>query len=110
MVIIQIKALRKLGILATTIYPFVFVANTRRFLAEPMNIFHEQVHARQQIEMLIVPFYVWYIIEFAIRACRVGWSRAYYRISFEQEAFANEHDPGYAKNRKLFGWVKFLKN
>lgn len=28
---------------------------------------HERIHTRQQIEMLVLPFYLWYIVEWLIR-------------------------------------------
>ena len=57
--------------------------------------------------MLYVPFYLWYIVEYLIRL--LGKGDAYRNISFEQEAYSNEKDMNYLKNRKHFSWFKYLK-
>lgn len=78
---------------------------------------HEHIHTMQMREMLYVPFYLWYGIEYVIRF--FGWSfgkknpyrpndRPYYRMSFEREAYANEHDVHYPKTRKHFSWLKYI--
>lgn len=54
---------------------------------------HEHIHTMQMREMLYVPFYMWYGIEYVIR---------FFAWSFEIEAYANEHDIDYPKTRKHF--------
>jgi hypothetical protein len=56
--------------------------------------------------MLIVPFYLWYGIEWLIRGAN---NNAYRNISFEQEAYDNGDNLLYLKKRKLFYWVKYLR-
>lgn len=56
--------------------------------------------------LLVAPavYYVWYVLEWL---CKLPSGNAYRSISFEQEAYANEHDPNYSENRELFsGWMK----
>lgn len=67
---------------------------------------HERVHTAQMKEMLYVGFYVWYFIEWLIRL--FGNGNAYRNISFEREAFDNDDDLTYLKNRKRFAWWKYL--
>lgn len=70
---------------------------------------HEETHSRQQKEMLILPFFVWYALEFTIRLCQYrNWHDAYRNISFEREAYANEYDMGYLSTRKHFAWFNYL--
>ena len=77
------------------------------------TIRHESIHTEQMREMLYVPFYVWYITEWAIRSVAWGFGKKqndspYYRMGFEKEAYANEHDKEYLKNRKPYAWLKYL--
>ena len=67
---------------------------------------HEQIHTRQMLEMLVIGFYLWYIVEWLIRCPRKG--NAYRRISFEREAYAHEHDLQYLQHRKPFAWWRYL--
>ena len=78
---------------------------------------HEHIHTMQMREMLYVPFYLWYGIEYVIRF--FGWSfkkknpyhpndKPYDRMSFEREAYGNEHDVYYPKTRKHFSWFKYI--
>lgn len=68
---------------------------------------HETIHFRQQIEMLFVFFFLWYIIEYIVKRIRYG-SSAYDNISFEREAYSFEDSPGYLEKRKIWAWIKFL--
>ena len=59
--------------------------------------------------MLIIPFYLQYGIEWLIRLIRYRNTRkAYKTISFEQEAYNNERNAEYIKNRKYYAWIKYL--
>lgn len=77
---------------------------------------HERIHTMQMREMLYVPFYLWYGIEYVIRF--LGWcfekkpcdpnDKPYNRMSFEKEAYDNEHNVYYLKTRKHFSWLKYI--
>lgn len=69
---------------------------------------HEKIHWRQQMEMLIIFFYLWYIIEWIIRIF-INGKKAYVSLSFEREANANEYDFNYLNNRKPYSWLKYMK-
>lgn len=71
---------------------------------------HEKIHSIQQKEMLILPFFLWYCIEFLIRWIiqRQYPRKVYRRISFEQEAYKKECDLSYLKNRKPYSWFKYI--
>ncbi len=72
---------------------------------------HERIHTAQQRELLFVPFYILYIIEWMVRLVMYGnGKKAYYNISFEREAYRNGHDLSYLKNRKLYSWLKYFRN
>ena len=70
---------------------------------------HEKIHLRQQLELLIMPFYVWYVLEY-------GWFRflkkythtqAYYALRFEREAYAHDDDPAYLPNRPFWNFRRY---
>jgi len=70
---------------------------------------HESIHIKQQQEMLVIPFYLWYGLEWFLKIFRYGSAtKAYRKISFEQEAYTNELDKTYLQNRKRYAWLKFI--
>lgn len=71
---------------------------------------HEEIHSRQQKEMLVLPFFLWYGIEFLVRLVQYrDWIMAYRNISFEREAYANERRIDYLSQRKAWAFVKYIK-
>lgn len=69
------------------------------------TINHEKIHWKQQMEMLIVPFYLWYSVEWLLKI-PINGKKAYMSISFEREAYSNDHNLGYISTRKHFAWFK----
>lgn len=68
---------------------------------------HEDIHTAQMKELLYLPFYVIYFLEWAARLFINGPKKAYENISFEKEAYEHERDFEYLKNRKHFAqWRK----
>lgn len=96
------------GYLGMSVFPFIFLKN--KFLkSNVILINHERIHLRQQLEMLIIPFYIIYCVEFLIRLFRLRkWHQAYRSISFEKEAYLNEKDLNYLKSRSLFSFLKYM--
>lgn len=68
---------------------------------------HEEIHTAQMKELLYVPFYILYGLFWLIRVLTPPFSTAYYDISFEQEAYDNQDDLDYLKNRKPYAWLKY---
>jgi len=96
------------GYSGLTIYPFVFL-KTKALANDKFLINHERIHLRQQIELLIFPFYLWYIIEFLIRLYYYKtWHLAYKNISFERESYSNENNLNYLKTRSIWGFMKYI--
>lgn len=95
---------------AITLYPFIFI----RYPQDKHNrrlINHENIHIRQQIELLVLPFYVLYLVEYSISRLKgLNHYQAYLNISFEREAFTHEHDPHYLRQRRRFAFWKYRKN
>lgn len=72
-------------------------------------IYHEKIHYRQQMEMFVVPFFAWYLIEFLIRLLvKRNWMQAYFNISFEREAYENEKNLTYLRDRKFWFFLNYL--
>ena len=97
------------------IFPFIFVRKELAHKFTEISENHETIHFKQQIELLIVGFYLWYIIEYFLRLCKF-WVKgkqantviAYRNISFEREAYSNQNNLSYLKNRKPYSWLKYL--
>lgn len=96
------------GFRGLTVFPFVFL----KFRVDKDNtvfINHERIHLRQQTELLILPFFVWYVLEFLFNLLKYNnKNHAYRNISFEREAYSNETNLEYLKNRKFFSFWKYL--
>lgn len=105
MFLIVSKYLVPKGYGGIAIFPFVFFRSKSQ-LQDVVSVNHEKIHLRQQAEMFVLPFFIWYVLEFLIRIMRYrNWDKAYRNICFEREAYANESDPSYLQQRK---WWKFL--
>ena len=76
----------------------------------PRDINHEKIHTAQMKEMGYIFFYLWYLIEYLIiRVFHKKQGNAYHDISFEEEAYTNQYNYSYLKNRKHYAWIKFIK-
>lgn len=108
MILIVFKYLTPRGFKGLTFFPFVFFRNKEDVL-DKVVINHEKIHLRQQIELLILPFFIWYGTEFLVK-----WiiyrerNLAYRNISFEREAYENEKDPNYLEQRSFWGFLKYV--
>lgn len=91
------------GYKSITIWPFIF---TRSELKD-VDLNHERIHGRQQAEMLVLPFFIWYGIEYLIRM--ILGKNVYKNISFEREAYENDENMEYLKHRKLWKWLSYIK-
>ena len=96
---------------------------------------HESIHSVQILECLIIAlifillltiifnisawwmllsvpaFYIFYGIEYIIiRLCNIKdkQSQIYHEVSFEEEAYNNEYNLTYLKERKILSWIKYL--
>ena len=107
MIIVSDRALRFFGIFfggsegirGLAFWPFIFISSKTVIDDELIN--HERIHLRQQLELLILPFYVWYLIAL--------YRKGYMGISFEKEAYANDADLTYLKKRRIFAFLKYMK-
>ena len=92
-----------------SLWPFVVIRH-KKLLRDRTLFNHERIHLRQQVEMLVIPFYFCYLLEFLVRYIYYGNAfTAYKNISFEREAYAEENHENYLKKRRFWAFVKFLK-
>lgn len=108
MIIICQKPLKRLKINGIALFPFIFI---RKFEDKQNNILinHEKIHLRQQLELLVIFFYIFYILEYYYWLLKLkNKDLAYRRISFEREAYSNESDLNYLKKRKFWSFWKYL--
>lgn len=108
MILIVSKYLIPKGFRGLTVFPLVFLksADSKSNL---VLLNHEKIHLRQQLELLILPFFVWYFLEFLYLLIKYKERNSAYRnISFEREAYANEKDLYYIKQRSFWRFLKYL--
>ncbi|MEP3836457.1 MAG: hypothetical protein ABJM36_02365 [Algibacter sp.] len=98
------------GYTGMTVYPFVFLKSAD-LKTNLVLINHEKIHLKQQVELLIIPFYVFYILEFLIRLLQYrNWQKAYRNISFEREAYCNQFNLEYISGRSIWSFLKYLRH
>ena len=98
------------GFKAMNLFGVLFVRNDIKTPMNEIDINNEAIHSEQYKEMLWIPFLIWYGIEWFIKIFIYGDThKAYRNISFEREAYQNEHDLEYLSNRKRYRWFKLIK-
>jgi len=118
------------GFKAINLFGFVFARKGSVIDEKTLN--HEAIHTAQIRELTFVsliigqffawetaagviinlvvmfcPFYLLYLLEWVIKLFFYK-SKAYRNLSFEREAYQNEHDLSYLKTRKWFGFLRYL--
>ncbi|WP_027375767.1 hypothetical protein [Kaistella palustris] len=108
MIIVCPKLLKNTKISAITLFPLILL-RSRTSKTDLILLNHERIHLRQQLELLIIFFYLWYVIEYYYLVFKLkDRFLAYQMISFEREAYAMEHDLNYLKHRKFWSFRKYL--
>ena len=104
MKIIRQNILPPKGFLAINLFGLLFCKKDAKINNVIVN--HESIHTSQMKEMLYIPFYLWYVTEWLIKLLFKG--NAYRNISFEREAYDNQYNLNYLKERKRYNWIKRL--
>lgn len=104
------------GFTAINLFGIIFIRKGCRFT--PVDLLHERIHTRQQRELLFIPFYLLYVLEWLWRLLqtrplhhllrRSSLLRAYRRLSFEREAYEHQNEPDYLSSRTHYAWVHYL--
>ncbi len=99
----------KLKVNAIALFPFILVRHIS-LKYDTVTIRHEKIHLWQEVELLIIPFYIVYLSNYLINLVKYkNHDKAYRRIIFEQEAYKNESDAQYLSKRRFWAWLKFIK-
>lgn len=103
-----LKIIAGKGVKAMALFPFILVRDAE-VGTNKTTIHHERIHFRQQIELLLIFFYILYGGFYLYYRLR-GYTHfnAYMSIPFEKEAYANEANPNYLKERKVWRWLRYL--
>ena len=105
------------GFSAINFCGLIFVRRGQRVDIELLR--HEAIHTRQMREMLYLPFYLWYLTEWAARLLAkivtLPWVRkgerrhhiydAYAQLLFEREAYRHSAEADYLARRRPFAWL-----
>lgn len=93
---------------AITLWPFILLRD-RSSLNDAVLLNHEKIHLQQQVELLLIFFYLFYLIEYLLGRLK-GRSQyqSYREISFEREAFNHENDLDYLNKRQAYSSFRFL--
>ena len=108
MFVVVFKYLTPKWVRGITIFPFILLSY-RQDKQNFVLLNHEKIHIRQQTELLVIPFFIWYGLEFLFRFIQYRNARqAYLNISFEREAYQNEKNLHYLKQRSFWRFLKFI--
>ena len=101
------------GFYAVTILRWIFVREEYRkydgTITYKWMLNHEEIHLRQERELLYIFFYLIYLLEYLFNLIRYKGDTqvAYAMISFEREAYAHEREPRYLRSRRPYSmWRK----
>lgn len=101
----------------------VFVIFKNREVATLKALNHEHIHVRQQVELLFVGMWLLYLLSYLYNRVKLAFNhnlpmatdyryshmKAYRNIIFEREAYDNEGNYDYLKERKPFAWIAYIK-
>lgn len=98
-----------LPVAGMAIFPFIILCR-QRFAKDKVLINHERIHLRQQVEMLLVPFYIAYLLNYLVNLIKYrNHHEAYINISFEREAYEMDKNFKYLEKRAFWAWTKYLR-
>ena len=90
-------------IIGVTIFLWVFIRTEHLEDEETCN--HEQIHVEQYKETFLLGFFFIYAFDFVKGILKgMSWDDAYLNTRFEKEAYSNETNLTYLKNRKRYNW------
>lgn len=105
MIILNIPFLNVKGM---AIFPFVLLRE-KKSREDSVLLNHERIHLRQQLELLILPFYLLYLVNYLYQLITtLDHQTAYRNIIFEQEAYDHEKELNYLDRRKMFAFLYYL--
>lgn len=89
----NVKFLNRFGINGMVLYPFILYSGKE---PAPFVRNHERIHAEQMRSVGVLKFYGGYLKEYFLHRLQgKKHHEAYMMISYEQEAYAHQHDLAY---------------
>jgi hypothetical protein len=108
MIVLVNRFILRKRFLGITLWPFIILKD-KKLKGDIIFMNHERIHFQQQVELLVLPFFIWYGVEFLFRWLQYkNRHKAYRNISFEREAYGNEKDLNYLKKRSFWKFVRFV--
>lgn len=97
-----------LNVAGMALFPFILIKEKHyRFHKQLIN--HEHIHLVQQLELLVLPFYILYLLNYLLNlVIYKNHHEAYMNICFEREAYHYEDDLNYLEKRKFWSFGQFL--
>ncbi len=90
------------------LWPFILIRD-REGMSDASLILHERIHHKQQLELLILPFYLLYAANYMVNLLRYkNGDVAYRNIVFEREAYAMDTELDYLSHRKPYAWLRMF--
>lgn len=93
------------GFSAINLFGVIFARKEYKELSN-ITVNHEAIHTAQMKELLYIPFYIIYGLEYFIKTFKYGFKDTYDHISFEKEAYEHQKDLSYLNDRKHYTWCK----
>lgn len=92
---------------AIALFPFVITKQKVKSCSNEL-ILHEKIHLYQQVELLIVGFYLIYILHYVYNLFKYkNRYQAYRNIVFEKEAYENDQIDDYLQHRVLWAFNRY---
>ena len=90
------------------LWPFIILRN-KSLKEDKALINHERIHLRQQAELFLIFFYLLYLAEWLLKSLYyLDFYQAYRNISFEREAYLNEKNLCYLRERRPYQALRYL--
>ena len=90
------------------LFPFILI-NKKAFKNNRQIMQHEIIHLKQQLELLILPFYFFYVLNYLLNLIKYkNHNKAYLNIVFEKEAYDNDTNKVYLQKRPFWAFIKYL--
>lgn len=110
MKVIYNKYLPPKNFVAINLFGIIFARKECESLSQ-YELNHERIHTYQIWELGLIPYYFIYVAEWLVRLYQYrDRIEAYRNISFEREAYENDHNLKYLQTRKLFSFVQYYKS
>jgi len=97
-----------LPVAGMALFPFILIKKSEYKECKSL-LNHERIHLIQQVELLLLGFYILYLFNYLYNLLKYqNHDKAYFNIVFEKEAYTMETNTNYLRKRKLWQWIRYL--